>query len=57
MNNDKPDEVKIEVTPSCNISCDFCYNKNTYFKSGERQNQQLSTDEWIRAIDKIAEAV
>jgi len=56
MINTKPEEIKIEVTPQCNLSCKFCFNKNTYLISGKRQTQQLTTNEWIKAIDKIVEA-
>lgn len=54
MNHVKPTEIKIEVTPSCNLSCYFCFNKNTYAKS-ERQTKQLSTKKWMQVIDEIAE--
>jgi radical SAM protein with 4Fe4S-binding SPASM domain len=54
MNGIRPEEIKIEVTPSCNLSCYFCFNKNTYAKT-KRQTRQLSTEKWMRVIDEIAE--
>ncbi|MFP4401417.1 MAG: glycosyltransferase, partial [Candidatus Woesearchaeota archaeon] len=45
-----PFEVKLEVTPMCNLDCAFCYNRNSF----SRDLPELSTEEIKSAIDKIA---
>lgn len=44
-----PKEIKIEVTPRCNLNCDFCFNINSF----ERNSKELSTKEISRIIDNI----
>ena len=47
--NPLPREVKIEVTPKCNLSCDFCFNVNSF----KRNSRELSTNQIFKIIDKI----
>lgn len=47
---DLPFEVKLEVTPKCNLTCSFCYNDNAF----SRENPELNTDAIKNTIDKIA---
>jgi len=48
-------EVNIEVTPNCNLSCNFCYNKHYTFKKGDKIPKQMTTDEIKEIIDKLAD--
>jgi len=44
-----PKEIKIEVTSRCNLSCDFCFNVNSF----ERNSKELPTSQIFKIIDKI----
>lgn len=50
--NNIPKEIKLEITPLCNLNCKFCFNKNTFKGTSE----QLDTKQFKKIIDKIKEA-
>ena len=45
----KPKEIKIELTPRCNLSCNFCFNINSF----KRNSKELPTEDVFKIIDKI----
>jgi len=49
---DLPYEVKVELTPKCNLKCDFCFNTNTF----SRNSKELPTKEFFKIIDRISES-
>jgi radical SAM protein with 4Fe4S-binding SPASM domain len=53
---DRPEEVKIEATPLCNGSCEFCVNKATFAKNGRDNIPQMDTAQLRYIVDKIAES-
>ena len=56
-NKDIPPEIKLELTPECNLNCEFCYNNNSFAKQG-RQNPELNpftTEQIIQILDKLSE--
>ena len=52
---EKPRELCIESTTSCNCKCDFCYNQNSFAKNG-RDDNGLSTAELKKIIDIVSDA-
>ena len=52
---EKPRELCIESTTSCNCRCDFCYNQNSFAKNG-RDDNGLSTAELKKIIDIVSDA-
>jgi len=48
-NKSLPEEIKIEVTSRCNLSCDFCFNINSF----KRNSKELPTNQIFKIIDKI----
>ncbi len=49
-------EVKFEITPSCNQRCAFCFNHNSFAANGSRSSKSLSTTKAIAVIDNAAES-
>lgn len=52
---DVPEEIKVEVTPKCNLSCYFCFKKNGSVKKAFKE-RTLTTKELLKVIDKVADA-
>lgn len=52
---EKPRELCVESTTSCNCRCDFCYNQNSFAKNG-RDDNGLSTAELKKIIDIVSDA-
>lgn len=44
-----PQEIKLEITSRCNLSCGFCFNINSF----KRNERELSTSQIFKIIDKI----
>lgn len=52
---DVPEEIKVEVTPKCNLSCYFCFKKNNSIKKALKE-RALTTKELLKVINKVADA-
>lgn len=50
--DDLPEEIMIEVTPRCNFSCRFCFNKISFAKNG-RKIKEFSFEYVKKIIDNI----
>jgi len=52
-----PVSVVLELTRYCNLNCSYCYVNTFDFDSNKKENQSdLSTENWIRAIDNLKAA-
>lgn len=51
-----PVSVILELTRYCNLNCSYCYVNTFDFDSKKENQSDLSTENWIRAIDNLKAA-